>query len=96
MFSNRPKGEQRIAQAFRPGNFTYEKFALKGRPNGDPQGNGETGLFCFPPRRIKTVQTARASLATPGADSCSPPQEVFNGLIKCVWSFQVWNVPNVR
>ena len=46
--------------------------------------------------RIKTVQTARASLATPGADSCSPPQEVFNGLIKCVWSFQVRNVPNVR
>ena len=30
---NRPKGEQRIAQAFRPGNHTNKELALKGRPS---------------------------------------------------------------
>ena len=30
---NRPKGEQRLAQAFRPGNPEHNKIALKRRPN---------------------------------------------------------------
>jgi hypothetical protein len=32
---NRPKGEERIAQGFSPGNDTPNEFALKGRPNPD-------------------------------------------------------------
>jgi hypothetical protein len=31
--SNRPKGEQKTAQGFSPGNGTHKEIALKGRPN---------------------------------------------------------------
>jgi hypothetical protein len=36
---NGPKGEQRIAQAFRPGNHTHKELALKGRPSESPSMN---------------------------------------------------------
>ena len=32
-FCRRPKGEQRLAQGFSPGNHTHNGIALKGRPN---------------------------------------------------------------
>jgi hypothetical protein len=57
---------------------------------------GSLGCSVFALRAIKTSKLQGRCLQRPDADSCSPPQEVFNGLIKCVWSFQVRNVPNVR
>jgi hypothetical protein len=44
---NRPKGEQRTAQAFRPGKDTHNELALKGRPNRDWSQRGDTLLFAF-------------------------------------------------
>jgi hypothetical protein len=41
--SNRLKGENRIAQAFRPGNHTHNEIALKGRPN--PAGWQRRGML---------------------------------------------------
>ena len=44
---NRPKGEHRTAQAFRPGKDTHNELALKGSPNRDWSQRGDALLFAF-------------------------------------------------
>jgi len=42
-----PKGEQRIAQAFRPGSHMYNEIALQGRPSGSLSMNVAFWESCF-------------------------------------------------
>jgi hypothetical protein len=71
--SNRRKGEQRIAQAFRPGNHAHKEIALKGRPPESLSMNVALGNHawqsaalsgriyrrCFPRAEAPTPQSLR-------------------------------------